>query len=700
MRDLTHFFNPRRVAVIGASKTPGKVGNSILKNIIESGYPGEIYPVNPGEPEILGLPCKKNIGEIPGTDLAIICVPAALVPQVVEECGKARTRNIIVISAGFKEVGKEGAALENRMVELCRRYDMNMMGPNCLGMVDTHVPLNASFAPDMPMKGEIAFISQSGAFGTAILDWSLNNNVGFSKFVSLGNKAHLDEIDFIENAADDPNTKVILCYLESITQGKRFLEVVGKATRKKPVLILKSGTSEAGVRAASSHTGALAGNDRAYDAAFLQTGVLRVETAQELFDLALAFTTQPLPKGRRVALITNAGGPGIVATDAVERMGLEMARFDPATVKELRGKLPAESNIYNPVDVIGDARPERYELALDIVLPDPNVDTSLVIVTPQAQTNPPGVADVVLKVRASRPEKPLLVSMVGGKRTSEGVEKLTRAGMPCFVFPERAVSAIAGLTRYATMLAEPLEEVPFEFPVDQDRVRAILESVRADKRNTLLGTETARVAQAYGIKAAPSGLAKTPDEAARVAEELGFPVALKIASPRILHKTDVGGVKLKLDTPEKVRECFVEIIENVEAHMQDASIYGVEVQHMMPPGRELIIGMVRDLQFGPMLMFGLGGIYVNLLKDVSFRLAYGLRKQDVEAMVRETKAYTLLRGFRGEAPADIPAIQDTLIRVARLARDFPEILEMDINPLFAYEAGKGVTAIDMKITIS
>lgn len=696
---LTTFFAPKSVAVVGASNTPGKVGHSLVKNLRESGFTGRIFPVNPKEEEIQGIRCYASVSAVgEPIELAVISIPAAGVLQSVRECGEAGVKHVIVITAGFKETGADGLKLEHELVEVCRTYGMGLLGPNCLGMMDTHTPLNASFAGTFPKKGQIAFISQSGAICSAILDWSLERGIGFSKFVSLGNKAGLNEVDFIDDAADDPYTKVILCYIESVTEGERFVEVARRAAKKKPIILLKSGISEAGARAASSHTGALAGNDRTYQSVFDQCGLLRVHSLDELFALATVFTTQPMPEGDRVAILTNAGGPGIIAADNVETRGLTIARFEKETIEKLRTKLPAESNLYDPVDVIGDARADRYAFALEHVLADPNVDSVVVLLTPQATTEPTATAEAVARIRAAHPEKPLVASFMGGPAVREGADLLDEADIPCYAFPEPAIAAVASLVRYAAFRRAPLVQPEQDWEVDQEAVERVFSRVRAEDRKVLMGSEAAEVAAAYGVSVAPLGLATSPEEASRMAEEFGFPVVLKIASPKIMHKTDIGGVRLNLTNSDQVRQAFTEIIDNARRYLPQVTPHGVEVQKMMPKGRELIIGMNRDLVFGPMIMFGMGGIYVNLLKDVAFRLAKDLTREEALAMIKQTKAYTLLRGFRGEAPADLDAVVNTLLRVARLCVAHPEISELDVNPLFAYE--KGVSALDVKITIT
>jgi len=688
------------VAVIGASKTEGKIGHSILKNLAASGYKGPIHPVNPKESEILGLECYPSVSAIPGeVGLAVVAVPAKLVLDVVKECGEKKVPSLVVVTAGFKEVGREGLELEKRLTALCEDFGIRMVGPNCLGIMDTHTPMNASFSQGFPHRGDIAFLSQSGALCAAILDWSLERGIGFSKFVSVGNKAVLSELDFIQDAALDGYSKVILGYIEDVKNGEDFVEAVSRASRKKPVVIIKSGTSQAGAQAASSHTGALAGSNLAYDTAFRQAGVIRAETMEELFDYAIAFATQPIPPGPRVGIVTNSGGPGIIATDRVEALGLSMARFQKETLEVLRRTLPPAANIYNPVDVLGDATPELYREAFRHVLGDPGVDAVACLLARPAGIDPAEVARGVVEERERFPAKPVVAAFLGGE-TMAGANDVFRGNrIPTYEFPERAIVALAGLHRYSELLKEPPPGEGVRFPdVNPDEVKRVFAAVRAERRLVLLGSEAHRVAAAYGINAAPIDLATRVSEAVGAAEELGYPVVLKVASPKIIHKSDVGGVKIGLETPAAVREGFLEILENVHRALPRVPVNGVEVQKMMPGGTEFIVGVSRDLQFGPLVMFGLGGIWVNLLKDVSFRLAKGLSLRETERMLMETKGYTLLRGFRGRPPLDVEAVKETIARVAQLVSDFPEIAEMDINPLVAYESG--VAALDVKMTIS
>lgn len=700
MSEVNSFTSPKSLAVVGASKTPGKIGFVLLNNLVESGYKGKIFPINPKEKEILGITCYASISGIPeAVETAIFAVPAKKVLNVALECGQKGIKNLVVLTAGFKEMGHEGLELEKKFLAICRQYGMRMLGPNCVGFLDTHTPVNATFLKGFPAKGEIAFISQSGAMLAAILDWSQTAGIGYSKIYSLGNKADLNEVDCIAEAADDPNTKVILCYIEDVACGTEFLKVVSEVTRKKPVVILKSGTSQAGAQAASSHTGALAGSDLAYNTAFKRCGILRVSSMSELFDLAIALVNQPVPKGNKVAIVTNSGGPGIIATDKVEQHGLQMARFSKETIEEFRVNLPPEAGIYNPVDVLGDAKADRFKFALEKVLKDENVDSVVVLLCPVAVTQPLETAEALVELNKAYPGKPLLAAYMGGQTLAEGAKYLSQNGIPCFTMPEPAIAAVAGLSTYRALRerADKFEEILY-FKPDQKTVKAVFYDVKRDNRLALLGSEAAEVITAYGITATPTALSQSPDEAAATADNMGYPVVLKVASPKILHKTDVGGVKIGIESTNEVKKAYVNIMENVHRYLPKVVPYGIEIQKMVPKGIELIVGMTRDVQFGPLIGFGLGGIYVNLLKDISFRLAHHITCTEITDMIAETKAYSLMKGFRGEKPVDIDAVSEVIRRVAMLSVDFPEIMEIDINPIFAYE--RGVAALDVKITLS
>lgn len=714
--ELTKLFAPRGIAIIGASRNPAKVGHAIVKNLLESCYEGKIYPINPGEEQILGLKCYRNVQELPRTgekdvaELAIIAIPAFRVLQAAKDCVRSGIKFLIVVSAGFKETGPDGMELEKNLVAFCQQHKIRILGPNCVGLIHTHTPMNASFARGFPKKGHISFISQSGAMLVSILDWSKIAGLGFSHFVSLGNKADLHETDFLEFAGQDPTTRVILCYLEDIVEGQKFLDVASRISALKPIIILKAGTSSAGARAVTSHTGALAGSDRAYNAAFKQSAVLRAENMEELFDMAVAFASQPLPQGDKIAVVTNSGGPGILTADRVEKAGLHMARFTAETNKQLRAFLPPEASIYNPVDVLGDASAERYAFAMEKVLLDPQVDGVITLLCPTATTEPLEIARAIVKTWRKIPQKPFLAVFMGGKEIQAGENLLREAGIPCYTFPERAVAAMDGMVKYLRSSAkirpgkqqgetaaklEPRKANERLYRLTQ--VKAIFYDALKERRVVLLGYEGSRVLNAFNIATAPTLLARDPREAAQKAESIGFPVVLKVASPRIMHKSDIGGVVTGLESPVEVIKAFTEIMQRVQRFLPDAPFYGIEVQKMMPPGMEIIIGSSYDLQFGPLLAFGLGGIYVNLFEDISLRLAKNIDEQDIEEMIRETKAYHLLKGFRGSAPLDIKSLKSVISNTAGLVTEFPEIREMDINPLLVYE--KGVCAVDVKITL-
>jgi len=696
---LDALFRPESVAVIGASRTPGKVGYVLTKNMIDSGYEGAIYPINPNAGEVLGLRCYASVLDVSEEiDLAVVAIPAEYVLQVAEECGRKGVKALVVISAGFKETGHEGAVLEKKLAEIGEKYGMRIQGPNCLGLINTSTPLNLTFAAAMPKKGKIGFISQSGALGTAVLDWVIKEDIGFHTFISLGNKADLDEVDFIEAMAEE-DIGVILLYLESIERGRKFLEVSSRVVKKKPIVVVKGGTSTAGARAAGSHTGALVGSFVAYKTAFDKAGVIMAESVEELFDYAIAFTEQPLPNEEGIAIVTNAGGPGILATDLSEKLGLNIARLGSETRNELMEKLPAAAATGNPVDVLGDARADRYRFAVEEVLKDDGVNAVVVLLTPQAMTESMETARSLVEIQKDAREKPMITVFMGGDSVWEATEYLRDNGVPCFDFPEKAIRTLSAMYEYRRFLKVP-EYSPAMFDdVDKEAVRAVFESVRADERVVLLSNEAAKVVEAYGIRSTENRIARTGAEAAKYAEEVGYPVVLKIVSPDILHKTDIGGVVLNINSAGEVRSAFEGIITAAYNFMPRARIYGVMVYRMVPRGREMIIGMSRDVQFGPLVMFGLGGIYVNFLKDVSFRLA-PISDYEAQRMMEETKAYTLLKGIRGEAPSDVEALKEAILRVGQLVWDFPEIVEMDINPVIVYGEGEGCIALDVKITLS
>lgn len=696
---LDNLFRPCSVAVIGASREAGKVGHEILKNLLESNFPGGIYPINPKASEILGRKVYQSIMDVPDRiDLAVVVVPAQFTPGVIEDCGKKGVDTAIIISAGFKEAGSAGSRLEQEVSQIAKKYNMRVLGPNCLGVIDTESRLNASFAPEMPSSGNIAFFSQSGALGTAMLDWAIEGNIGISKFISLGNKMDIGESDLLITLADHPNTSVILGYIEGVKDGRKFMEAAIYATRKKPVIIVKSGNTEAGARAASSHTGTLAGSESAFRAAFKQCGVLRAPTIEALFDYALVLAHQPLPKGNRLAIVTNAGGPGIIAADACEKSELTMTSFQQKTIEFLHNSLPTTAAIYNPVDVLGDAKADRYFLALQAVQRDNNTDSALVLLTPQAMTEPVATAKVVIDT-FSGSSKPVVASFIGGASVREGIYTLRKNGIPDYPNPERAITALEAASRYTNWKNNPIQYEVERFSVDQKKVAEIIEHARKRDQDTIAGPEAMKILSEYGFVVPRSGFAETGREAAAVADDIGYPVVVKISSPDILHKSDIGGVRLGLRDALEVERSFEEVVSSTRRFMPSALIMGVTVDQMIPRGKEVILGMAKDPDFGPMLMFGLGGIYVEVLKDVAFRIA-PVNRHEAASMISEIRAYQLLRGVRGEEPSDISSIIDSLIRVSQLVTDFSEIIEMDVNPLMVMTSGQGAVAVDSRISIS
>jgi acetyltransferase len=697
---LNSFFEPSSVAVIGASRNPDKLGYAVVKNLVDGGYiqHGKVYPINRKSSEILGLVSFPSVLDVPGSiDLAVIVIPYTFVPEALKECGDKGIKAAIVISAGFREAGKVGLDREFELIEIACQYNIRLIGPNCLGVIDTFTPLNASFSAGTPPSGPLSFMSQSGALGTAVLDIALAGRLGFSKFVSLGNKADVSEIDLLEAWKDDPNTGVILIYNEGMPNGQEFIRIAREVSRLKPIVAIKSGVTQSGSRAVSSHTGSLAGSQQAYYAAFHQAGVLRVDSMQALFDVALAIGYQPALPGDRIAIITNAGGPGILATDALERSGMSLARFERETINDLVKFLPDAASAANPVDVLGDARADRYRFALEIVSKDPNVDGLLVVLTPQAMTEIEATADAVGEL-AKEFKKPVLACFMGEKRIEVGVKSLTDSGVPNYPFPGRAASAFRAMADYRRIKARPLPQF-VSFDVDRQAVSDVFERVRSEDRFSIGDSEARGVLRAYGMKIPRSELAKTPESAVEIASEIGFPVVLKIASPDILHKTDVGGVKVGLNNVEAVLDAYELMVYRANRYIPEARIWGCLVQEMVPSGGlEVLIGMNRDPQFGPLVTFGLGGIYVEALKDVTFRIA-PFSRLEAEEMIIEIRARALLDGVRGKPPVDKDAIVDSLLRIGQLVQDFPEIVELDINPLIVYQEKQGAIAIDMRMVL-
>jgi len=693
---LEELFYPEEVAVIGASRTPGKVGHDIVQNLIDGGFSGKILPVNPAAEEILGLPCLKSLCDHGGkVDLAIIVVPRAGAVAALNDAIKGGVRSVIVITAGFKETGAEGGELERQLTALCRTAKVRMVGPNCLGLINTDHKLNASFAGMMPAPGAISVLSQSGALCTAILDQAAGRHLGLAKLISIGNKADLSEIDFLRALGQDKQTKVIVGYLEDIINGDEFIKAAEEASTAKPVIILKSGTTQAGMQAASSHTGVLAGSDTAYGAAFIRSGVVRADTFESLFDYATAFAMQPLPKGNRVLIITNAGGPGTMAADAVEKSGMQVARLARNTASALRQKLPFAASIGNPVDVLGDADPARYVAALDAAQDDSEVDAILVILTPQAMTKP---AETARAIAASlRGNKPVLVSFMGGQSVLPGRDELAAAGLPDYPSPERAVAALKAMFEYEAWRNRPARVVT-RFRVNRRRVERIITRRLRSGRLQIGEVKGKSILQAYGFQTPAGQLVASSDEAAEISARIGFPVAMKIVSADIIHKTDLGGVRLNVASAEEVRDYYDLMMLRIGQRAPEAKIEGVFIEKMLEPGLEVIIGMTRDPHFGPMLMFGLGGIFVEVMKDVTFHLA-PITEAEALQMLKATRSYEILKGKRGKRGVDLIAIANGLQRISQLTTDFPEIAELDINPFIVGEPGNEPWVADVRMTL-
>jgi acetyltransferase len=690
------FFRPRQVAVVGASAQPGKIGHDVTRNLTTRGFTGRVIPVNPKAETILDIPAAANIADLPeGLDLAVITLPAAAVPQAVRELGQRGTRACLVISAGFKEVGGRGRELERELGQVLKDFPgMRLIGPNCIGIIDTGVGLNATFGGAYPAKGHLGFFSQSGAMCLAILDWSLDNEIGFSKFVSLGNKLDLSETEMLELMAEDPETRVILGYLEAVEDGRRFLETARRVTRIKPVVLVKSGVTGAGARAASSHTGALAGAEAAYDAAFRQCGVLRARSMRELFGLAMALAHQPLPAGPGLGILTNSGGPGILAADAAENYGLHMVALRPQTVDELRAFLPPIASVYNPVDITGGTPAAMYGRSLSAMLADPGVQGVVVISTPTATLK---VEDVAAQICPLVKDKPVFSVFMGHHSVLTGRRACAEAGMPSYEFPEEAVQAFAGMVEHARWLAAKPQE-PELVAGDHAVVAEIIAAMRRQGRRRMSETEARACFAAYGVGVARSLTAETSERAVAAARAIGFPVVMKIDSPAVSHKSDVGGVAVGLADAGQVAEAFHDMTARIRTLMPEAWIRGVLVQEMVSGGRETIAGFTRDPQFGHLLMFGLGGIYVEVLKDVAFKVA-PISRGEAEEMVRSLRSFPLLRGVRGQPPADLAALAQALLALGSLAHDFPELAEADINPLLVLPRGEGAVAVDARMTL-
>jgi 4-hydroxybutyryl-CoA synthetase (ADP-forming) len=693
------FLSPQSIAVIGATERAG-VGNAIFCNIV-NGYKGKIYPINPSSSTILGIKAYRSVLDIPGDiDLAVIATPNKIVPAVMEDIGKKNIRGAIIVTAGFKEVDEEGARLEKEIESVAKRYGTRIIGPNCLGIMSLSESniMNLTFLKITPKYGGIALISQSGAICAATVEDAIAQGIGFSKVISIGNKVDMDENDVLELLADDLETKVIVMYLEDIHDGRRFMEITKKITmeNKKPIIVLKSGRTPEGAKAAISHTGALMGSDEIYDALFLQSRVIRVDTMQDLFELSTAFSKQPLPSVQGgVVIVSNAGGPAIISVDSCSKYGLKMADLDSS--KEAISKvIPAHGSARNPVDIVGDADYRRFEKVLVEVISNPNVGSIVAMCTPSATLNYDDLAETIVKTSKGS-GKTMLAALMGLAEGVKNKEILSEGDIPHFNYAESAIETLEAMYRFSDWIRVPGGGIKV-FDADKKRVRDVFDNVRKSGRRNLVEEEGYEVLGAYGFTTPKTILANSVEQAVNASKNIGYPVVMKIASPDIIHKSDAAGVKVGLANDEQVQLAFNAIMQNAKRYKPDANIKGIIVQEMVRSGKEIILGAKQDPIFGPLVLFGLGGIYVEVLKDVVFRLA-PIDEHEANRMVHSIKGFRLLKGVRGESPSDIGALVDSLLRISQLVSEFPEISEFDMNPLMVLGEGNGVRAVDVRISL-
>lgn len=697
---LDCLFRPRSIAVIGASRRKGAIGFEITRNLINYEFPGAVYPVNPNAETVHSIRCHKSVLAIQDeVDLAFIVVPRPLVLRAVEECGLKGVKGIVVITAGFKEVGGEGQSEEAKVLEAVKRHGMRMLGPNCMGLIHTHPEhqLNGTFARQIPLMGRVGFMSQSGALGVVLLDYASRMNLGFSMFASVGNKADVSGNDLVEYWENDPDTDVVCLYLENFGNPRRFIPLARRVTRSKPIVVVKSGRTLQGAQAATSHTGALAGTMEAgTQALFEQNGIVRVNTVRQLFDVAKALVAGRLPRGNRIGIVTNAGGPGVLLTDAMVHLGMQVPPFSEETRRKLREGLPLEAAVGNPVDIIGSGDAGSYRHSIDVVSGDPSIDALMVVFVPPVMVATDEVAKAILEARR-RIDIPMLSCIMGGTGDEELLAELDHSGVPNYEFPDSAAVAMASLVKYAEMRERP-EGRTVEFEVDRKAAEAALAPARARGGGWLSEQEVRALFEAYGVPFIGSVRAGTEDEAARVADEIGYPVVLKVDSPDVLHKTDVGGVLVDVRNAEEVRRGFDRMVEAVRENEPDARVHGVTVQRMLSKGKEIIFGMTLDPSFGPLIMFGLGGIFAEVLRDTSFRIA-PLTDLDAREMIEGLRAGAYLRGVRGEESVDFGQLEEILLRLSQLAMDFHEIEEFDVNPFLACPDAQGSAAVDARVRI-
>ncbi len=704
MRSSTHpldpIFRPRSIAIIGASRKKGSIGREILHNLMEYEFNGKIFPVNPTADVIHSIKCFPSVSSIPDeVDLAVIVVPKQQVLEIVDECGAKGITGLVVISAGFKEVGGDGVTLEQRLKERIRSHGMRMIGPNCMGIINTDLAVreNCTFAPTEPLTGNVGFMSQSGALGVAMLNIARKVNLGFSYFVSMGNKTDVSGNDLLEYWENDPRTEIILMYLESFGNPRKFTHICRRITRRKPILVVKSGRTTQGARAASSHTGAMAGMDIAIDALLDQCGVLRVNSVEDLFDVAIGFSNNPIPRGDRVAVLTNAGGPAIMATDACVNAKLTMAEFSEATRDALKRYLPPEASVLNPIDMIASANKESYAFCLEAVLKDEGVDAAIVIFVPPMMVNPIDIVQSIESVRKKH-AKPVLGVFMARDEFFEEVNRSNPEHLPLYLFPESAAQTLSAMVRYSRWRARPHSEVK-RFEVRFDEAQRILAQAKRARRSQLTIVESLEILRAYGIPVASYSLAQTRAQALKAAGAIGYPLVLKVVSSELTHKTEVGGVAVDLRTEQELADAFDHIQERLCAANLEGQVEGYLIQEMVKGGKELILGMTLDPHFGPLLMFGLGGIFVETIKDVVFRIT-PITELEASEMIRQIRGHALLEGVRGEPQVDIRLVAESLQRLSQLISDFQEIVEVDVNPFLASALPQNSKALDARIKIS
>jgi acetyl coenzyme A synthetase (ADP forming)-like protein len=690
-------FKPRGVAVIGASQTPSKLGYSVARNLILSGYPGELHFVNPHGGELFQRRIYTDLDQVPDpVDLAMILIPAPAVPGAVEACGRRGVKVAIIGSGGFREVGDDGAALERQCLDIAREHGLRLLGPNCIGYLDTHLPIDTTFLPlPGPIPGDIAFLSHSGAICEAVIDWARGQGFGLSRLVSLGNQADLSEAELLPAVADDPNTAVIALYLEGISNGDRFIAASKRVVVDKPVLAIRVGRSERGRAAVASHTGALAGQEAAFQAALHKAGVIRADNSEALFDWARALAWCPLPKGKRVAVLTNAGGPGAIAVDALDACGMTMADLSPETTDQMRRLLPAAASLRNPVDMLASAGPHEYASCLEWLLADDQVDSAMVILPPPPVSTAADIAGAMIPVVLAS-DKPVVIALMGENLITQAAHLFRQAKIPDYRFPERAADALRVLSDRAAVLAKPRQAEIQPTSIDRQAAEAVLS--RADD-GWLPMADVLTICHAYGLPLPPTRLAGSAEEAVQAANALGYPVALKVDSADLPHKSDVGGVKLGLADEEAVAAAYLAVTEGPAAASPQARVDGAIVQPMLPKGQEVIVGVVRDRQFGPLAMFGSGGVEVEGLKDTAFALP-PFTEAELDDLLSSTWAGRRLAGYRHLPPADQSAVRDCLVRLGRLALDQPAIAEVEINPLRVYQDGNGAAALDIRMRIA